>query len=286
MRIYLAYITIILLLFPAFSYAQINIDCEDWELESGTYSSVAPLPSTKTSIDSVLMKDARIVFCPAGIERYSSNDVKKRYPFEWKVKYNNFYLRTSGGIVFEGMNEHGFSASLMFLKNSRLPDKEKELIPIAASLTINFFIDHFKCIDTALLAIWDIRIFDDIGLECGWPFRIVLHDSTGSTAIVEYVRGTRQVYTPDPPALIVGGPDYARLITISHLPDSIPGNEAEIRYKNILETNIIANEETYQIWRSNGIPEVLIFNPNGEDRYFSFKEIEFIPGEEVSIKLF
>jgi len=286
MRFYLAYITIVLFLFPAYAHAQNSLDCGEWELESGTDISSASLPISKSSIGTMVMTDAQIVFCPAGIERYSPNDVKKRYPFEWTVKYNNFYLKTEGGIVFEGMNEHGFSASLMYLKNASLPDKEKELIPIAASLSINFFIDHFKCIDTALLAVWDIRVFDDIGLECGWPFRIVLHDSTGSTAIIEYVGGSRHVYTPDPPAVIVGGPDYARLITIMHLPDSLPGNEAEKRYLNILETNIIAAEKTFLFMRSLDIPEVLIINPAGEDRYFNFKEIEFIPGEEIIMKLF
>lgn len=193
-----------------------------------------------TSWTNGLDKDSEIYFCPPGIERMSENDVRKRHAFRWRVKYKNIYVKAFGGVTVEGMNEHGFSASLMFLKNSRLADKEKELIPIGTSIVVNFFIDHFKCIDTALLAVWDIRIFDDLEGKADWPFRLVLHDSTGSTAYIEYIDGKKRVYTPELPASIVSGPDYAHLLTIKYITDSLPKTKAEKRFIQVSDSLDIA----------------------------------------------
>lgn len=234
-------IFLMFIIIPSGVLAQRDSICENLAKNSGTEIFVKT-DSTATSFFflSGLQKDAQIVFCPAGIDRSSPNDVKKRFPFDWTVKYNNIYIENQNGIVIDGMNEHGFSASLMHLDKGRLPEKDKEFIPIAASLVVNFFIDHFKCIDTALLAIWDIRIFDDIGLDCGWPFRIVLHDSTGATAYIEYVEGHREVYTPDAPVAIVEGPSFARLLTIKYIPDSLASNDAEKRYLE-LEKSLLSS---------------------------------------------
>jgi penicillin V acylase-like amidase (Ntn superfamily) len=294
-RIYIAFL-ILSLSFPAGMLSQENPLCEDkavridiLEKNDSTVFSVRFIPSVE--------HDTRIVFCPAGIKRSSPNDIKKRFPFEWTVKYNNIYLLASDGLIFEGMNQHGFSASLMFLSNSRLPEKDKEHIPIASSLAVNFFIDHFKCIDTALLAVWDIRIFDDIQLDCGWPFRIILHDSTGATAYIEYINGERQVYTPDAPAVIVGGPSYARLLTIKYLEDSIPTTKAESNFLQLSNSADLIGD-SLEILRYEDIDaansllilkELLsgtILIQKGEAEYrYTISQTDFIPGEETSVNL-
>ena len=300
MRMAQAYLVIFLLLTQSYLHAQVSINCGEWDLKSGT--DLLPDDSMPFSIavpGAGLMNNAQISFCPSGIERSSPNDISKRHHFEWNVKYNNIYLKTSGGLVFEGMNEHGFSASLMFFNNSRLPERDKEHIPIAASLCINFFIDHFKCIDTALLAIWDIRIFDDSDLECGWPFRLVLHDSSGATAYIEYVDGNRRVYTPESPALIVGGPTYARLITLKHFPDSIPAGKAEKRFLDITTNSIpdiswtllqyyneSYSDHHYGILRDHMNKELLIIDPSVEELKLKFSEIVFTPGKVTTKNIF
>jgi hypothetical protein len=182
-----------------------------------------------------IFEDADIVMCRPGFWRSSPGDVKKRFGFEWKVRYSNVYITTRDGIAVEGMNEHGLSASLLPLEESRLPAREAELIPLAGSMAVNFFIDYFKSIDTALLAVWDIRLFNDLDLPCGYPFRIVLHDTTGNTLYLEYIEGIPFVYTPEAPAFIVGGPPYSRLLTLKHIKDSTPRSQAEEKYVDFID---------------------------------------------------
>jgi len=214
-------------------FSQVNVFAQkspDKDVESGidiTFKNNDGRIISARSWPAGLPSNAQVVLCPKGMRRSSANDVKKKYPYEWTVKYDNIYIEINDGLVVEGMNEYGFSASLMWLKNCKLAKKDKEHIPIAASIAVNFFIDHFKSIDTALLAIWDIRIFDDMEMENNWPFRIVLHDSMGATAYIEYIEGQCRVYTSDLPSCIIAGPDYARLLTIEHLQDSMPGSTAE-----------------------------------------------------------
>jgi len=301
MRLHFKNILSLLVVISSFVSAQ-TIDCDKWDLNSGAdlalYDSQ---PFSLSMLSADLMSGSSVVFCPAGIERSSPDDIKKRWSFDWTVKYNNVYVETSEGIVIEGMNEHGFSASLMFLDNSELLEKQKRYIPIATSLIVNFFIDHFKSIDTALLAVWDIRPFNDLETTCGWPFRIVLHDSTGAIAYVEYINGQRQVYTPDHPCFIVGGPDYTRLVTLEYLGDTAIKNQAEKLYLDFLQQGFPPNadlvllqyymqnytgEEYYTILRYPKTGELNILLPSGDAANFKFDEIEFIPGKEFSTKYF
>jgi penicillin V acylase-like amidase (Ntn superfamily) len=288
--------------FQAPIYAQQNAVCGTWDLETGADLALADsLAFSICQQSEALVKDAEVVFCPAGIKRSSADDIKKRMRFDWVVKYNNIYLRSVEGVVFEGMNEHGFSASLLFHQGNILSGKEKHNIPIGASLAVNFFIDHFKCIDTALLAVWDIRIFDDMDLECDWPFRIVLHDSTGSSAYVEYVNGKREVYTDDGPSFIVGGPNFSRLVTLKHLPDYLPDGKAEELYVHLIGTGYPPNadllllqyymhhfstESYYTILRYPLSAELNFMIPGGDEARFDLHVIEFKPGKEVSTRFF
>lgn len=292
----------VFILFQASTYAQQSTMCGPWDLETGADLALADsLAFSICQVSEALVKNAEVVFCPAGIKRSSADDIKKRMSFDWQVKYNNIYLRSHDGVVFEGMNDHGFSASLLFHKGNILSGKEKKNIPIGASLAVNFFIDHFKCIDTALLAVWDIRIFDDMSLDCDWPFRIVLHDSTGSSAYIEYVNGKRQVYTNDGPSFIVGGPSFSRLVTIEHLPDSLPQGKAEELYMHMISTGYPPNADLlllqYYMHQSGGdnfytllryplSAELNLMIPDGDEARFDLREIEFKPGKEVSTRFF
>ena len=295
-------IIFILILLSYTASAQQNDNCQKWDLESGSdLSTYENLPFSMSLIAESLVKNSTVVFCPAGITRTSPNDFKKRYAFSWDVKYNNIYFKSDDGLVFEGMNEHGFSASLIFLKECELPETEKEMIPIGGSMVVNFFIDHFTCVDTALLAVWDIRIFDDLGLDCGWPFRLVLHDTSGATAYLEYIDGRRQLFTPEYPAFIPGGPDYSRLLTLEHITDSVPRNKAESMYLDIIKTGFPPNidllvlqyyiknfddESYYSLMRYPFTREINMLTPSGEEARFGLRDIQFIPGEEVETRFF
>ncbi len=293
---------LILLLFPAFVMGQPEEKAAAWNLRSGSdlclYDS---LPFSLGLVEESLLNNSAVVFSPAGMERISENDVRKRHRYAWTSEYNSIYIRNSQGLVLEGMNERGFSASLMFLENCQLPEKEKELIPIGASLAVNFFLDHFKCVDTAILAVWDIRIFNDLEEGQDWPFRIVLHDTTGASAYIEYIDGQRQLYTPDHPAFVVGGPDYSRLIALEHIPDSLPADRAEKLYLDIVYSGYPPNiglmllqyymqnfrqEYYYALFRYHRDRELFILTPDGDEAVFNFREIEFIPGKEVSTSFF
>ncbi len=302
MHISKALIISLLLVFPVMILAQKS---KPWNL--GTGSDLCINDSLYSSLcvrEKEFVTGSELVSCPVGIQRSSENDVRKRYAFEWVVKYNNIYIRNANGIIYEGMNEFGFSASLLFLENTQLPHKERELIPIGTSLLVNFFIDHFKCIDTALLAVWDIRVFDDLGLKEGWPFRLILHDSTGATAYIEYTGGRRSVYTPGPPAFIVEGPDYTRLIKLEHLSNSEPETLTEILYLDIvmpMKASVSGNpiswllkyyikefegKEYYTFFRYHRDKELVIMTPANDEVVLNFNDIEFTPGKEESTRFF
>ena len=285
-------------------FAQINLDCGVLQKDRGVdILNFDDQASSCRFSASSLFNGAEVVLCPAGIERSSPDDIKKRWSFDWKVKYDNIYIRTKGGLVLEGINSHGFSASLMFLDNSMLPKKNKKLIPIAASLAVNFYIDHFKSIDTALLAVWDTRIFDDIGAECGWPLRIILHDSTGATAYVEYIEGDLRVFTPEAPAVITAGSNYSRLVTVRHMPLYEPRNSSE---RDFLYFDHFANDprdkdpekvpayyhkhvkalkEYIFLHRDHENPVLTIRSAEKKSEY-KFKEIRFPVGQETARPLF
>jgi penicillin V acylase-like amidase (Ntn superfamily) len=304
MRRILVFTFLIVFLVPGFIQGQISADCDKLKLEASTDIMIFDKFATSyMTWPADLFKDAKLVACPAGIERSSPDDIKKRFSFDWIVKYKNIYIELAGGLVVDGINDHGFSASLMYLNNSQLPVKDKEHIPIAASLCINFFIDHFTNIDTALLAVWDIRIFDDMGLDCGWPFRLVLHDSSGATVYVEHIEGQQRVYTPEAPAVITDGSEYARMLMLKHLQDSLPKSKAERRFLDFEQGIISFSEDNtkrliqyykdnypdignlFIIWRSH-VDAAMIIRDSSKLDIFETSEMKFTPGEETFQKIF
>ncbi len=307
-RLNIIILFILIFLFPILSSAQSAVNFDTLCIDSGTDFLLQDDRSTISARSWIpgISDDARIVFCPAGIERSSPNDVKKRCPFEWTVKYDNIYVEVLNGIVIEGMNKHGLSASLMFLENSRLPKKEKTLIPIAASLWTRFYLDHFKCIDTAMLAVWDIRLFDDLNSKCGWPFRLVLHDSTGATAFIEYIDGKLRVYDPGPPAVITDGPDYASLLIEKYLPTGVSPESPAARFIRLEDTlmkyrppiNIASILEILEYLETNTPKASWFLARDHEEATLQFlsedkrniryklNEVNFTPGKEIRQKLF
>ncbi len=307
MRMLLFIILIIYLFIPGYTTAQVSLDCDKLFMDAGTdiimKDSISVISAR--SWYSTLSDDTHIVFCPAGIERSSPNDVKKRCPFEWTVKYDNIYVEVFDGIVIEGMNEHGLSASLMFHEKSRLPKKEKTLIPIAASLWIRFFLDHFKCIDTAMLAVWDIRLFSDLDSNCDWPFRLVLHDSTAATAYIEYVDGNLRVYDPDPPAVIIDGSDYASLLIEKYIPTGVSHESPAGRFIMAEDTlmkyrhsiNIVSVMEileylgkntqkaSWLLARDHREAALQFLSEDRESIIYKLDEVNFTPGKEIRQKL-
>jgi hypothetical protein len=296
------------LFIPGYTQAQVSLDCNKLFMDAGTDIIMKDSISiiSARSWYSTLPDDACIVFCPAGIERSSPNDVKKRFPFEWTVKYDNIYVEVFDGIVIEGMNEHGLSASLMFHEKSRFPKKEKTLIPIAVSLWTRFFLDHFKCIDTAMLAVWDIRLFSDLDSKDNWPFRLVLHDSTGATAFIEYVEGNLRVYDPDPPAVIIDGPDYASLLIEKYIPTGVSHESPAGRFimaedtlmkyihpiniasaLNILEyLEMNTQNAAWHLARDHREATLQFLSEDKGDIRYKFDEVNFTPGKEIRQKLF
>ena len=290
---------LIFLAFPIFTHGQ-----NRHALGLGTGSDLCvndSIPFSLHVIEEKFVSGTEVVFCPAGIKRSSTNDIKKRQSYNWITKYENIYLRNQDGIVFEGMNEYGFSASLVYHENCHLPDKEKQLIPIGVSLAVNFFIDHFKSVDTALLAVWDIRIFDDLGLDAGWPFRIILHDTSGATAYIEYVHGYRSVYTPDKPAFVVSGADYTHLIKLEYIPETRAETKVDELYLNIIHSayppnivllllkeyiDLFPDSQYYNIFRYHQEKEMYIMTPDNDEILFNFREIEFLKGEELTTSFF
>jgi hypothetical protein len=293
------YILAFLNIIPLAIFSQ---QASEWGLGTGSDLCVFDAnPLSLYILEEEFVANSEIVFCPAGFERSSANDVKKRQRFSWKAKYDNIYLRNKDGVVYEGMNRHGFSASLMFVDDVHLPEKEKELIPIGASLVVNFFIDHFKCVDTALLAVWDIRVFDDMNLDQGWPFRIVLHDTSGASAYIEYQANGRSVFTPDYPSFIISGTSYERMLKMRHIPGTFPENKVETLYLDIVGSGFPTNtalillksymvnfsrQRYFGFFRYHAEKELFILTPSNDEAVFNFNEIDFVPGEEVTTRFF
>jgi len=135
----------------------------------------------------------------------------------------------------------------------------------------------------------------------GWPFRIILHDTTGSTAYIEYIEGSRQVYTPEEPVFVISGPDYAQLLKLEYISEELPGSKAEMLYMDIVNSSFPPNtilillqsymkyfsdKGYYTIFRYPDDHEVNILTPDNVEAVFNFKDVEFIPGEEVSAPYF
>ncbi|MEZ3590159.1 MAG: linear amide C-N hydrolase [Muribaculaceae bacterium] len=152
---------------------------------------------------------------PRGIERrggLTDNTVK------WTSRYGSVVTAGYDIGVCDGMNEKGLMANLLFLSESdyRRPNDSRPVMGL--SIWTQYVLDNFATVDEAVAELGkELFRIDDPDLPNGAKstLHLSISDSTGNSAIFEYINGNLVIHQGRDCRVMTNSPTYDKQLTLN-----------------------------------------------------------------------
>ncbi|MBL5950317.1 linear amide C-N hydrolase [Enterobacter asburiae] len=151
----------------------------------------------------------------------------------WRGKYGTVSLAgatTPGkGIdaVFDGVNEHGLVANLLYLGETEFPKPGRKKISFAA--WVQYVLSNFKNVDEAIVFFSENKIsivpfkFGPGGVAKA-SVHLSLSDSSGDSAVIEYIDGKATIHHGKNYTVMTNSPEYDKQLTLNSYWEKQDGN--------------------------------------------------------------
>lgn len=153
---------------------------------------------------------------PAGIERSGeagSNSLK------WTSKYGSVIASGFDIAATDGMNEKGFVANVLWLVESEYPNYEKDKPAMSLAVWAQYMLDNFATVDEAVVALEKeplIILTDQVpGEERMAKLHLAISDSSGDSAIIEYIDGKQIIYHNRDYQVLTNSPSFDQQLAIN-----------------------------------------------------------------------
>lgn len=116
----------------------------------------------------------------------------------WSSKYGSVVATGYENFITDGLNEAGFAAHLLWLEDADYGSRDSKRPGLSLTLWLLYYLDNFKTVEEAVRfskasSIQVTPYFHEATQQWG-KMHLVLDDATGDSAILEYVKGTLQIY--------------------------------------------------------------------------------------------
>ncbi len=129
--------------------------------------------------------NARIVYFPRGIERKGGADSNAT---QWASKYASVAALSFNVGSSEALNEKGLGAGLLYLDGTIYEPADSR--PTISNIAlIQYVVDNFGTVADALQGLAKLRVTSGSAGGREWPLHLVIDDTTGDSAIIEFVKG-------------------------------------------------------------------------------------------------
>lgn len=157
------------------------------------------------TVDLYVNEKPTFTILPRGIKKIGGVE---HNPAEWISKYGSVVITAfDGKAVSEGMNEKGLCVHLLYLYGTHY-EKRDDRPGVANILWAEYILDHFTSVNEALSALKTFQIVSIGVAGREWPLHACLEDSTGDSAIIEYVDGKIVVHHGPQYTVMTNEPPY------------------------------------------------------------------------------
>ncbi|MDI9817893.1 MULTISPECIES: linear amide C-N hydrolase [unclassified Legionella] len=160
---------------------------------------------------------------PAGIQR---NGSAGNNSVQWRSKYGSVVTAGYDAGSTDGMNEKGLVANLLYLVDSCYPEPLKSRPDLAISMWLQYTLDNFETVKDAV----DILRSEPFNLLPVLlpngdlsPLHLSLSDSSGDSAIFEYIDGKLCIHHGKEYKVMTNSPPYDRQIILNEYWKEIGG---------------------------------------------------------------
>lgn len=144
------------------------------------------------STDLYISDEPLIKVQPRGMDR--SVETGKN-TLTWKSKYGNVVVTAfHTNVVSDGINEKGLAAHILYLSGSQYPNPTKDHAQISNLMWAQYVLDNYATVQEALDGTKDLQVIATKLKDRTWPIHLTVEDSSGDSAIIEFVAGKMKVY--------------------------------------------------------------------------------------------
>lgn len=161
---------------------------------------------------------------PRGMERDGAVGEK---PYKWTSKYGSVVTSSYGIATSDGINEKGLVSNLLWLAESAYPEWNGKSKSICISVWVQFMLDNFATVDEA------VKFFDknSVNVVSGMmpdgsrmaTLHLAISDSTGDSAIFEYINGELVVHHSPNYKVMTNSPIYSEQLALNEYWKGIGG---------------------------------------------------------------
>lgn len=160
---------------------------------------------------------------PASIERSGSVTNK---PVKWISKYGSVIAAGYDSGSVDGMNEKGLVANLLYLVESSYPSPLSSRCDLSISMWLQYVLDNFSSVkETVKKLITEPFNLIPVTLPNGdlSPLHLSISDSTGDSAIFEYISGKLCIHHDKSYKVMTNSPPYEQQIILNEYWKQIGG---------------------------------------------------------------
>ena len=204
------------ILLPLFSFVLLSCYCEKSDACTRVvYEGPDYMTATGRTMDWKEDPLTNLYIFPRGIERKGAASAET---IEWVSKYGSVVAAGYDIGICDGINEKGLVANLLFLPES-VYEMENDVRPVMGiSIWTQYVLDNFATVDEAVKVLsQDSFRLDTPDLPNGVKSRLhlAISDSTGNSAIVEYLDGSVSIYEGKQYQVLTNSPAYNLQLAIN-----------------------------------------------------------------------
>lgn len=179
---------------------------------------------TARSMDWKTEIPANLWVFPKGIERSSQLADSS---MKWKSKYGSVVTSSWDLASSDGMNEAGLAGNLLWLAESKYPESCGEKPDLEISLWLQYVLDNFATVEETVTELrkenFTVVSFPIPGTDKFTTVHMSLSDSTGDSAIFEYIDGKLVIHHDRSYVTMTNSPIYEEQLAINTYWKSISG---------------------------------------------------------------
>jgi penicillin V acylase-like amidase (Ntn superfamily) len=142
---------------------------------------------------------------PRGVKK---NGGVEQNSAEWVSQYGSVVITAfDGKAVSEGMNEKGLAVHLLYLHGTQYESRD-ERPGVANFLWAEYILDHYASVKEALSSLDTFQVNSTKVGGREWPIHACLEDSTGDSAIIEYIDGKIVIHHGSQYTVMTNEPAY------------------------------------------------------------------------------
>lgn len=151
-----------------------------------------------------------ILVLPRGMEHRGGSTLNEA---KWTAKFGSLVVQENHEgetAITDGVNEKGLAAHLLSFEDAQYEQRDSSRPGVTVLQWLQYYLDNFSSVKDVTAHIHDVQIetthFADFSTL---PLHVAVEDSSGDSAIIEFIQGKVKIYHNPKYRIMTNEPDYA-----------------------------------------------------------------------------